>query len=96
MLSIYQTGRAGTSTRGNAPESTARLPRRTLLQYNWNAWLNFIRAHVILELTKREYWYLLCDETVESEYEQQSSADGGDDEAELVQVSDRSSLRGLH
>lgn len=32
--------------------------------------------------------YLLCDEAVESENEQQSSTDGGDDKAELVQVSD--------
>lgn len=36
--------------------------------------------------------YLLCDEAVESENEQQSSADRSDDEAELVQVSDRVSV----
>ena len=48
-----------------------------------------------LGIDKQKHWYLLCDETVESEYEQQSSADGGDDEAELVQVFDLSSLRGL-
>lgn len=40
-------------------------------------------------------WYLLCDETVESNYEQQSSADRGNDEAKLVQVFDWSSVRGL-
>lgn len=95
MPSIYQQGRAGTSARGSAPESTDGLPRPSLLQYDWNARSDFIRAHAIWKLTEQKCWYLLRDETVESEYEQQSSADGGDDEAELVQVSARSSVRGL-
>lgn len=47
-------------------------------------------------LPKQKRRYLLCDETVESKNEQQSSADGSYDEAKLVQVSDWSSLRSLH
>lgn len=52
-------------------------------------------GHMRFRNRQKKRWYLLCDETVESEYEQQSPADGGDDEAELVQVSDWSSVRGL-
>ena len=37
----------GISAGGSGPESTARLPRPALLEYDWNAWLNFITAHVI-------------------------------------------------
>lgn len=61
-----------------------------------HACINFFTAHVISESTKQRDWYLLCDETVESEYKQQSSTDGGNDEAKLVQVFDWSSLRSLH
>lgn len=36
--------------------------------------------------------YLVCYETVESNYQQKSPADRGNDEAEFVQVSDGSSV----
>lgn len=97
MLSVYQRGRGWYFCKREClREHWPKLPRPALLQYDWNVWQNFTRAHESLGLTKQKPCYLLCNETVESEYEQQSSADGGDDEAELVQVFDWLSVRGPH
>lgn len=49
----------------------------------------FIRTRQIWVIVEKMHVYLLCDEAVESENEQKSSTDGGDDKAELIQVSDR-------
>lgn len=46
-------------------------------------------------LTEQKQWYLFRYETVESNYQQKSPADRGNDEAEFVQVSDGSSVWGL-
>lgn len=65
--------------------------------------VNFRFHHEILEKESRYFivasilaaWkrrYLLCYETVESNYQQKSPADRGNDEAKFVQVSDGSSV----
>lgn len=60
----------------------------------WLECMPKVSYSVILVLP--EVWYLLCHETVESKNKQQSSADGGNDEAQLVQVSYWTSLRGFY
>ena len=85
MLSIFCEGELVLLQEG-VPREHRQTAKASLKQYDQNAWYIKSGNARFRNQSKQKRWYLFGDETIESEYEQQSSADRDDDEAKLVQV----------